>query len=229
MATISVCLHLNEVTFVLFWRRTERLGSDYLNTRALHSHTGREQLRSCRVQDLTNTTKLLKNNISPRKLQQSKQNYPRPLAACTEQAGEVVQDTTCHFALFRTFWKLQSNSKYMYLIYSFYSFTQFWCHHYKIKRLQNNWNTFSHFLHGRRCIWDTEIQVRAHGHDTCYLIPSTFSHAASVLTLDRYWSRSQKPSLNCISFRSYQTSETGGSLKSFLCFGGQRLSRGGRL
>ena len=103
IATISVCLHLNEVTFVLFWRRTERLGSDDLNRRALHSHTEREQLRPCRVQDLTNTTKLLKNNISPRKLQQSKQNYPRPLAACTEQAGEVVQDTTCHFALFRTF------------------------------------------------------------------------------------------------------------------------------
>ena len=108
IATFSVCLHLNVVTFVLFWRRTERLGSDDLNRRALHSHTEREQLRPCRVQDLTNTTKLLKNNISPRKLQQSKQNYPRPPAACTEQqSGKIVQDTACHFALFRTLWKFK--------------------------------------------------------------------------------------------------------------------------
>ena len=101
----GLCLHLNaEVTFVLFWRQTERLGSDDLNTRPLYSHTEREQLRACRVQDLTNTTKLLKNNISPRKLQQSKQNYPRcPPAACTEQPGKIVQDTrSLHFSeLFR--------------------------------------------------------------------------------------------------------------------------------
>ena len=116
--SFSVCLHLNaEVTFVLFWRRTERLGSDDLNTRALYSHTEREQLRTCRVQDLTNTTKLLKNNISPRKLQQSKQNYPRPPAApCTEQPGKIVQDTgSLHFSeLFESF-------EVKFLILSFYS------------------------------------------------------------------------------------------------------------
>ena len=60
----------------------------------------------------------LKITFPPRKLQQSKQNYTRPPGACTEKPGEVVQDTTCHIALFRTFWKLRSNSKYINLIVS---------------------------------------------------------------------------------------------------------------
>ena len=90
----------------------------------------------------------------------------------------------------------------------------FWCHHYKIKRLgiiETHFHTFY------TDVAASEIQVRAHAHDTCYLIPSTFSHAARVLTLARYWSRSQKPSLNCISFRSYQSSvplRQGGGHKS---------------
>lgn len=93
----------------------------------------------------------------------------------------------------------------------------------------NNWNTVSHFLHGRRCIWG----YRSGHMNTCYLISSTFSHhAGRVSTLDRHWSRSEKASLHVTTVSvsaSIKALRQGCSLKSFLCYGGQRLRRGGRL
>ena len=81
----------------------------------------------------------------------------------------------------------------------------------------NNWNTFSHFLHGRRCI----LGYRSGHMNTCYLISSTFSHhAGRVSTLDRHWSRSEKASLHVTTVSvsaSIKALRQGCSLKSFLC------------
>ena len=68
------------------------------------------------------------------------------------------------------------------------------------------------------------------GHlDTCYLISSTFSHAAALrLLTDTEAGRKS----HCISFGSYQSSETGVFIKVFSLFrrtAAQQRGRGGRL